>query len=578
MSVRIIFMTRLRPNQLTLKQDVYSAWRGGARNVLAVLPTGGGKTVVLADIIREFGSGVAAIAHRSELVTQISLALAREGVRHRIIGPDSLRRQCVQLHMLELNRNLHDPGAKVGVAGIDTLVRRDISQDSWFRNVGLWACDESHHLQAGNKWGRGIEMFPNAWGLGLTATPVRADGGGLSASSDGVFHAMAVGPSARELINAGYLTDYRIFAPPSDVDYSEVNVTAAGDLSGAKLRAAVHASNTIVGDVVKHYLRIARGKLGITFTVDVEAAGEIARAYRAAGVPAEVVSAETDPLLRAHILRKFKNREVMNLVNVDLFGEGFDLPAIEVVSMVRKTESFPLFCQQFGRALRLMISPQQTDIWDDLTPEERRAQIAASSKPNAIIIDHVGNVIRHGLPDAAREWSMDRRERRSAGPTDAIPLRSCANPVGPCAGVYERYLKVCPYCGFYPEPVQRTSPEQVDGDLFELDPSTLATLRGEVDRIDGAPYIPHSLSAMAVRGLQNAHHERQVAQHALRSAIALWAGWKRDNGHDDSQSYRMFYHRYGVDVLTAKALGRREATELKDRIDAELTKNGVTRL
>lgn len=573
-------MSRLRPFQQGIKAAVFQHWNEGRRNVLVKSPTGSGKTVITADIVRDINCAVASIAHRSELVTQKSIALAREGVPHRVIGPDSLRRDCVTLHMEELGRSLYSPGARVGVCSVDTLVGRKGSGDPWFHQVGLWDMDEAHHVLRENKWGDACSMFPNAFGLGVTATPARADGRGLGRHADGVFEGIVQGPELRELIDAGYLTDYRIFAPPSDVDYSEVTITASGDYSPAKLRAAVHASDKIVGDVVRHYQRIAAGKLGVTFAVDIESAKEIAAAFKAAGIPAEIVSAKTPALLRTQILRRFKARQIRQLVNVDLFGEGFDLPAIEVVSMVRKTESWPLFVQQFGRALRLMIPADLSAIWGTLSNEERRAHIAASEKPVAMIIDHVGNVIRHGLPDAPRNDTLDRRERRSSSASDAIPLRACANENAdgrgtPCASIYPRYLKTCPYCGFYPEPAERSAPEFVDGDLHELTPEALAALRGKVANIDGAPRIPGHLDAMAARGVMNRHHERQVAQHSLREQIALWAGWQRHQGRDDSQSYRIFWHTFGIDVLGAQALGRPEAESLTAKIRAVLDKNGV---
>lgn len=574
-------MSRLRPFQETIKASVFQHWQEGRRNVLVKSPTGSGKTVILADIVRTVDRASAVIAHRSELVSQISLALARENVRHRIVGPDSLRRNCVSLHMDKLGRSMYDAGARVGVCGVDTLVNRDVSQDAWFRQVGLWVQDEAHHVLKGNKWGAAAEMFPNALGLGVTATPARADGKGLGAHADGLFDGMVQGPELRELIDAGYLTDYRIFAPPSDVDYSEVTVTASGDLSPVKLRAAVHASDKIVGDVVAHYLKIAKGKLGVTFAVDVESAKEIAQAFRDAGVPAEIVSAKTPDLLRAQILRRFERREVLQLVNVDLFGEGFDLPAIEVVSMVRKTESWPLFVQQFGRALRLMVEPSLLAKWGDFTNEQRLAFIAASGKPVALIIDHVGNVIRHGLPDAPRLDTLDRRERRSSGPSDAIPTRVCTNTNAHgveglvCAATYERFHKSCPFCGFYPEPPARNAPEFVDGDLYELDAETLAAMRGKVAAIEGAPRIPQHLDALAVAGVRKQHALRLNAQQDLRELIALWAGWQLAQGFDDSQSYRRFFHAFGIDVLSAQALGRPDAEALTLRLRTVLDQHGV---
>lgn len=580
---QVLHMSKLRPFQTTIKASVFQHWGAGHRNVLVKSPTGSGKTVILADIVRTVDRASAVIAHRGELVSQISLTLAREGVRHRIVGPDSLRRNCVSLHMDRLGRSMFDAGGRVGVCGVDTLVNRDVSHDSWFRQVGLWVQDEAHHVLKTNKWGEAATMFPNAYGLGVTATPARADGKGLGSGSDGLFDAIVYGPEMRELIDEGYLTDYRVFAPPSDVDYSGVTVTASGDLSPVKLRAAVHASDKIVGDVVSHYLKLARGKLGVTFAVDVESAQEIAAAFNVAGVPAEVVTAKTPDLLRSQILRRFEQRQVLQLVNVDLFGEGFDLPAIEVVSMVRKTESWPLYVQQFGRALRLMLPADLLARWGDMTAAERLYHIATSGKPHALIIDHVGNVIRHGLPDAPRLDTLDRRSARSVSDSDAIPTRVCVNTnVGGlgmvCAKTYERFHKACPFCGFYPEPPARTAPEYVDGDLFELTPETLAAMRGKIALIDGAPRIPSHLDPLAQAGARKQHLARTNAQHYLRELIALWAGWQRALGRDDSQAYRLFYLTFGCDVLTAQALGRAEAESLTLRIKKILDDNGVTEI
>lgn len=544
-----------RDYQLELEQGIYAAWNGGARNVLAVLPTGGGKTFVFsrvaAAVIEAWGGMVIAIAHRAELVSQMSLALAREGVRHRVIGPDTLQRACVANHMAELGRSFIDPNARAVVASVDTLLRLP-ENTPWFASVTLWIQDEAHHVLFDNKWGRACDLFPNARGLGVTATPVRADGKGLGKHADGKMEVMIVGPSMAELIRRGYLTRYRPFAPPNTLDLSQVPTSASGDFSPEPLRKAVRKAQ-IVGDVVQHYLRIARGKLGVTFAVDVEAAGEIAEAYRQAGVPAEVVSAKTPDFLRAQILRRFRAREVLQLVNVDLFGEGFDLPAIEVVSMARPTQSYSLFAQQFGRSLRIM-----------------------DGKEYAIILDHVGNIARHGLPDAPRVWSLDRRERRSrSAPSDVVPVRTCLN--AECMGVYERVLVSCPYCGHTPEPAGRSTPEQVDGDLHELDPEVLRKMRGEVARIDGPALFPRNVDWTVKEAIHDRHVERQGAQAVLRESIALWAGWQKALGRSDQEALRRFYFKFGMDVLSAQALGAKEAGELSQRIQSELNDNRVVR-
>ena len=565
----------LRPFQAELERRVYEAWHGGAVNVMPVAATGSGKTVVLSKVLYDEPGASIAIAHRQELVSQISIALARNGVRHRIVGAKKgapLIRVISALQVAELGYSFFDPNAKTGVGGVDTIIRMDAG-DPWFKQVRLMVQDEAHHVLKANKWGAAAALFPNARGMLPTATPLRADGKGLGRHADGLVDAMVLAPSMRDIIDMGYLTDYRIFAPPSDLDLTQVATSAAtGDFNADQLRKAVHKSH-ITGDVVAHYLKLAPGKLGVTFAVDVEAATEIAAAFRAAGVPAEVVSAKTPDALRAQILRRFKAREVMQLVNVDLFGEGFDLPAIEVVSFARPTESFALFSQQFGRALRLMLTREELAGYDLLTNEGRKAVIAASAKPVAFIIDHVGNVLRHGLPDARREWSLDRRERRSGGKSDAIPMRVCVNPE--CIQPYERVFKCCPYCGHYPPPPSRSAPEFVDGDLTELDPDTLAALRGNIAKIDGDAVVPWGASAEVQGAVRRRHWERREGQKALRNVIAWWAGLESAQGRGESESYRRFYHRFGIDVANAQTLGTREAAELAARVSAELGKYGI---
>lgn len=541
---------KLRPYQQKAKEDIYKEWNSGTQNVLYVLPTGGGKTVTMSDIVREHTGAACAIAHRQELVTQISLALARDGIKHRIIGSKNVIKLAVNIHMVEVGRSFYDPSAKVAVAGVDTLIRREAELKTWLLSVTLWLMDESHHPLRDNKWGKSIAMFPNAKGLGVTATPIRADGKGLGRHADGNFDVIVQGPNMRDLINMGFLTDYRIFAPPSDLDLSTVKISATtGDYNKDGVRKAVRKSH-IVGDVVKHYKRIAPGKLGITFATDVETATDIVAQFNAAGVPAEVVSAKTPDAERIAALRRFKKRELLQLVNVDLFGEGFDLPAIEVVSMARPTQSYSLYAQQFGRALRIL-----------------------DGKTEALIIDHVGNVVRHGLPDARRTWSLDRREKRGrSGGSDSIPVRSCPD----CTGVYERIHAECPFCGFKPVPAVRSRPEQVDGDLCELDAATLEAMRGSIAEVDKdqeqyraelmAKRMPHVWQLANVKR----HVARQEAQAQLREAIAWWAGYQRAEGRPDSESYRRFWFAFGTDVLSAQALGTKEAIALTEQINTHL--------
>lgn len=547
---------KLRGYQEDAKREILAAWASGYQNVGLVLPTGAGKTILFSNIIAEFKGASVAIAHRQELVSQISLALGAFEIRHGIIGPKEVISGIVTAHMHDLGKSFHAPNSGVAVAGVDTLIRRKKALGASTSRVGLWVQDETHHLLRENKWGKAVAMFPNAKGLGVTATPERADGKGLGRKADGVLDVLIVGPSMRELIDAGYLTDYRIFAPESDLDTSILNTGKDGDFTRPTLKLAVRKSH-VIGDVVKHYGLFAPGMLGVTFASDVETAGDIAASFRGAGVPAEIVSAETPLPLRREILRKFRNREILQLVNVDLFGEGFDLPAIEVVSMARPTQSYALYVQQFGRALRIL-----------------------NGKRSAIIIDHVGNVLRHRLPDIQRLWSLDGRDRRASGVGDAVPLKVCSQ----CTRVYERFHKTCPYCGHYPEPAKRSGIEFVEGDLTELDPARLAEMRLEAARALMSP-DEYRLELQRRRvpneglhaGMKRQAHLISV-QNKLRERIALWAGYQQAQGRSDSESYRRFYHLLGVDVLGAQILPTNDTESVLQELDKAIENERITYL
>lgn len=527
----------LRPYQTQLVTDIDAAWSAGSRNVLAVLPTGGGKTVVFTYVMSRESGICVALAHRQELVSQMSLALARNGLRHRVIAPPQVRGEIEALHMLEFGRRFVDPHSNVICAGVHTIVNHP---EPWMQQCALWVCDEGHHLVDGNIWHKAVTMLPNARGLSVTAIPQRADGKGLGRHADGVIDVMIVGPSMRELIEQGYLTEYRIFCPPSDLDLSHVAIGASGDFVNAQLREAVHKSR-VVGDIVDTYVKHTMGKLGITFTVDVEDAEKTADAYRKAGVNAEALSAKTPGAWRNKVMRAFRNRELLQIVNCDLLGEGTDVPAVEVVSMGRPTESFQIFGQQFGRMMRPL-----------------------EGKSHGILFDHVGNVKRHGLPDAFRTWSLDARERSGRNtPRDVIPVTSCFQ----CSAAYERVYAACPYCGFRNEPLSRSGVQHVDGDLAELDEAALDALRGGIQRVDKHFFPPQGLPPEAEIAARRNHVTRQNTQAVLRRALALYGGWRKAAGDSHSMMQRRFYLTFGVDVMTAQSLGRADADTLRDKIE-----------
>ena len=586
---RAVRKMKLRPYQTDVKCGIYEAWdEPGVLCVLAILPTGAGKTVTFSDILHGHNGASCAVAHRQELVSQISLALAREGVQHRIIAPQKVIKFCVKQHIKKVGHSFYSPDAKTAVAGVDTLTRRDDPGfKQWANSVTLWVMDEAHHVLRSNKWGKAVDLFPNAKGLGVTATPCRADGKGLGRWADGYFDTMVEGPTMRELINMGYLTDYRIVAPKTeDLDLSTVPVGSGGEYQKKALKKAVQKSR-LVGDVVKEYIRFANGKRGVTFATDVEDAQAICDQFNLAGVPAQMVHGGSSDAEREEAVEALASGRILNLVNVDLFGEGFDLPSIEVVSMARPTQSYGLYVQQFGRALRLMIALELMVVWDSFTDEERLAHIAASDKSKALIIDHVGNhdllAGGHGLPDAPREWSLDRRERNGGGSgevaDDVVPTRTCAK----CQEVYERLFLDCPYCGHTPLRANRSGPEHVDGDLSEISPEKLAEMRGEVAKQEKSANdyaievakagTPQKYRWSMIEKFKEKQEKAAPYRDALRECMAWYGGVLKDcHGLNDRQIMRKFYYTFGVDVLTAQALDGPDSLVLAERITTKIGK------
>jgi len=529
------------------KKEIYGAWSLGIRNVLSVLPTGAGKTVIFSSILAEWEGRSVVIAHRREILGQIAMTLALYGITHCIVGPEKAAREFAIQQRELTGRSWIDPRALVSVASVDTLLSRKVTLGKWAETIGLWVQDEAHHVLECNKWGKVLDLFPNAQGLGVTATPLRTDRKSLKKGRGGVFDTLIVGLPQRELINNGYLADYRIFAPKSDINIESVKITSGGEFNQKQLIEEVHKSH-IVGDVIECYRKFAESERGVTFVTDVKTASDMAEGFRDAGIPAAALSAKSKQTERFEAMRAFKNGEILQLVNVDLFGEGFDLPELRVVSFARHTASYGLYCQQFGRVLR-----------------------KAAGKSHGKIIDHVGNVIRHGLPDRPVRWSLDNGIKPSEN-KQGPPLRTCVE----CFRVWESYSKRCPHCDHLPPLTERATPEQVEGDLTEIDPEILAAMRGEVERVDsdgaeisasmeyaGAPQI-------AVNSLKAKHRKRQEAQSVLRDRLALWGGGARFKGLSESERYMKFYREFDIDVLSAQSLGRPDAESLTERIEESL--------
>lgn len=237
--------------------------------------------------------------------------------------------------------------------------------------------DEAHHLQSGNTYGKLLSHYPDAFVLGVTATPIRMDKRGFR----DVFDFMVQGPPMADLIEQGFLSSYKIFGGVTP-DLSDVK-TKGGDYDTRQLGEACDQA-FLIGDLVQNYQRLCGGQSAIVFAANVEHSEHIADSYNAAGVPAAHIDATSCLDHRQGVINQFKSGEIKILSNYGLITEGFDVPGCEVVQIARPTQSLGLYLQMVGRGLR-----------------------PADGKPHAIILDHAGVVFAHGFPDDPREWSLD---------------------------------------------------------------------------------------------------------------------------------------------------------------------------
>lgn len=385
----------LRDYQQRGVDDIRAAFRAGVARACFTMPTGAGKTILFSYMVAGAaarGKRVLLLAHRIELVEQIGSALARQGVAHGLITAEAPESE-----------------HPVQVASIATLGRR---LDRWRDRFDLIVIDEAHHSVAGS-WAAVVASQAFAKVLGVTATPERLDGRGLSE----IFDVLIEGPSVAALIAAGWLVPCVVYAPEASPDLTGVR-TRAGDFAADDLRERM--GGVVISAAVAEYLRICRDARIIVFCVDIEHSRDVTAAFLAAGIPSAHVDGETPAGARHAILAAFARGEIHVLCNVSLFGEGFDLPALDGVVMLRPTQSIGLYLQMAGRALR-----------------------PSPGKQHAVILDFAGNSLRHGLPDAPRQWSLDAKPRRQRAQHDGQAVRRCTA----CGAVNARHLQTCAHCG-----------------------------------------------------------------------------------------------------------------------------------
>lgn len=425
-------MIQLLPDQSETIEAVADEMRAGCKAILLQAPTGSGKSVMGSEILRrarEKRKRVWFTVPRRTLIHQMHETFNEFSIEHSYIAAD-----------MPLN-----PHAPAHICSTETLRRR---LDK-LTPPDLALIDETHFggegLDTLIKWLKGN----GSWIVGLSATPWKLSGQGLRCWYD----KMVCGPSIRELIDLGRLSDYRPFAP-SSVDLSRISIVS-GDYSKGQLAQKMENDLVLVGNAVNHYKEHARGKRNIAYCVSIAHSQIVAEAFRAGGVSAMHIDGETPDHERRQIIRAFAKREIEVLTNCELLTFGFDLASqiadliksgvidvnsctIESMSDLRPTKSLALQMQKWGRVLRKKNFP-------------------------ALIFDHANNFKEHGFPCDERHWTLEDRVQGKGGGSRASPVRLC-----PSCFFCHSPAPRCPDCG-YEYPVEEQRIVVAEGELRELE-------------------------------------------------------------------------------------------------------------
>jgi len=273
----------------------------------------------------------------------------------------------------------------------------------------------------------------------------------LGKNSGGYYDDLITGPSIKSLTAQGFLSQYRIFAPPSGIDLKGIR-RSGSDYNRKDLSDRIDRP-TITGCAIKHYLRLCNGVPAVAFCTSIEHAEHVAGEFNSVGIAAAHLSANTDDSTRKYRINALAGGSLKVLTSCDIISEGTDIPVIGAAILLRPTQSLGLYMQQVGRALRI-----------------------CDGKSSAIILDHAGNSLRHGLPDEDRPWSLDvdMKAKKKKDDIEEVSIRQCEN----CYAVYAGYLDRCPECGCERE-VKERKLYKVDGELVELSADELDIMKRE---------------------------------------------------------------------------------------------------
>ena len=363
----------LRDYQAHHKWDIYNKWKK-VKSILLQMPTGTGKTRLFVSMINDFKRygeenetkvNVLIITHRKELVEQIKNELFwNYEIKSTLITAD--------------NKDSHCNPLPVCIASIQTLQRR---LETFWKNYpfNFLIVDEAHHSKA-RTYIKILEAYPNTKVLGVTATPYRLNGEGFTNE----YEELILSPSVKSYIEAGWLGNYDYYSIEEDSDIfqglNNIPLDKYGEYATTPLWNYI-SHDRIRAEIVGSYLKYAKGKKAIIYTINRAHNKQLCKEFRLCGVLACDIDSETSNEERKRIVQDFRKGKIDVLCNVDIFTEGFDCPDVEVIQLARPTRSLGLYLQQVGRGLRI-----------------------ANGKRKVIFLDNVGLHNRFGFPASKRMW------------------------------------------------------------------------------------------------------------------------------------------------------------------------------
>ena len=405
------------------------------RKICVQSACGSGKSVLICKIVNDTtakGNRVLFLVHRKELIDQIKNTLDKFDVNFDLVDLYMVQTACRRLKKME--------------------------------RPAVIITDENHHCLAAS-YVKVYKYFENAYLLGFTATPIRLNGEGL----EEIYNYMVLGPKINWLIDNNYLAPYKMYSVKL-ADTSDLHIRA-GEFKKDEVTSLMEQKK-IYGETIKNYLKLAAGKKTIIYCASVKSSINTANEFNSNNISAKHLDGTTPKNERAEAIQDFRDGKITVLTNVDLFGEGFDVPDCECVILLRPTMSLSLYIQQSMRSMRY------------------------KEAKTAIIIDHVKNCFKHGLPDEDRNWTLQGKPKKEK---NQIGIRECPA----CFRVVESGITICPYCGHvFNQNKEKAKAVTVDIELEEINKKDilkgkrfsyikeLKTLREIIDFVEVKKYKP----------------------------------------------------------------------------------------